>query len=349
MTMTRRIELLIAGVLLLALVGSLAIHTLSARQALQWQLEMRNRDAASALALSLSQQRGDAVALQTVAAAQFDLGHYRRLHLQAADGQPLVDLRQDPPAGAAPAWFTQALPIAAPPGSAIVSDGWREIGRVQIESHAAWASDALWSACVHTAWLLSALVLVAGGLAAWLLRLWRQPLRATVAQAQALEQGRFVEAEEPRLPELRQLTRSMNATVRRMRDVFATQAEQVALLQRQAQEDAVTGLPMPQHFVARLQDQLDAAVAPGTGLILVRVAALESVNDRLGPEATDRVLCGIADVLQTYVERVPGAVAGRLKGSDFGLGLPVAGVAAETAEAIHGIFDRLDVHPVDHP
>ena len=37
MTMTRRIELLIAGVLLLALVGSLAIHTLSARQALQWQ------------------------------------------------------------------------------------------------------------------------------------------------------------------------------------------------------------------------------------------------------------------------------------------------------------------------
>ena len=38
----------------------------------------------------------------------------------------------------------------------------------------------------------------------------------------------IVEAEEPRLPELRQLTRSMNATVRRLRAVFDAQAEQVA-------------------------------------------------------------------------------------------------------------------------
>lgn len=146
MTMTRRIEGLIAAVLLLALLGSLGIHTLTARQALQWQLELRNRDAASALALALSQQHGNATALQIVAAAQFDLGHYRRLRLQAVDGRALVDLQAAASTGHAPAWFARAWPIAAPAGMAIVSDGWREIGQLQIESHAAWARDALWDA-----------------------------------------------------------------------------------------------------------------------------------------------------------------------------------------------------------
>jgi EAL domain-containing protein (putative c-di-GMP-specific phosphodiesterase class I)/GGDEF domain-containing protein len=348
MTMTRRIELLIAAVLLLALLGSLAIHTLTARQALQWQLELRNRDAASALALALSQQHGDAAALQTVAAAQFDLGHYRRLHLQAVDGQVLVDLKAAASAGRAPAWFAQAWPIAAPMGTAIVSDGWREIGRLQIESHAAWARDALWDAVTRTALLLTLLVLAAGVTAARLLRLWRRPLRATVAQAQALEQGRFVEADEPTLPELRQLTRSMNATVRRLRAVFDAQAEQVARLQRQAQQDAVTGLLLRAHFLTRLQDQLGAVGggAPpaaggsaGTALVLVRVLELQGANDRLGRDATDRVLRAVADVLLTYVERVPGALAGRLNGSDFGLVLPVPGLAAETAGSIHAALD----------
>ena len=344
MTMTRRIEGLIAAVLLLALLGSLGIHTLTARQALQWQLELRNRDAASALALALSQQHGNATALQIVAAAQFDLGHYRRLRLQAVDGRALVDLQAAASTGHAPAWFARAWPIAAPAGMAIVSDGWREIGQLQIESHAAWARDALWDAVKRTALLLSLLALAAGGAAAWLLRLWRRPLRATVAQAQALEQGRFVEAEEPRLPELRQLTRSMNATVRRLRAVFDAQAGQVALLQRQAQHDAVTGLLLRSHFLTRLQDQLGASGAGaspqaggsvGTALVLVRLLELQGANDRLGREATDRVLRAVADVLQTYVERVPGALAGRLNGGDFALGLPVPGVAAETAASIH--------------
>jgi len=229
----------------------------------------------------------------------------------------------------------RSLPLSTHPGSALVSDGWRSIGRLEIESHTAWAHDVLWDACVRTALLLTALVLAAGGLAAWLLRLWRRPLLATVAQAQALEQGRFVEAELPRLPELRQLTQSMNTTVRRLREVFGAQAEQVTLLQRQAQVDPVTGLSSRRHFVGQLQQRLGDAAAPGVALILLRVAQLEALNARLGHEATDRVLGAVADVLQTYVERVPDTLAGRLNGSDFGLCLPVSGLAAETAASIH--------------
>lgn len=176
--------------------------------------------------------------------------------------------------------------------------------------------------------LLGAVLLVA--VIGW--RAWR----ALLAQAQALEQGRLIELPDNAyrwLPGLRPLARSLNGTVHRLREVFASQAEQVALLQRQAQLDAVTGLPLRQHFIGQLQQQL-AAGGPGLALLLVRVQQLDALNPRIGHDLTDRLLRQIANLLLTYVDRVPGTFAGRLNGSDFALCLPVAGVALETAQSL---------------
>lgn len=334
MNLTQRIALMIGTVLVLALGGSLLLHTMGARAALQTQLDLRNRDAAAALALALSQQRGDAVAMQLVASAQFDLGHYRRIELRRADGSRTVDLSLAPKAVRAPNWFVSALPLTAATGQALVTDGWREIGSLQVEAQTAWAQEALWDAVSRTAALLGALALAAVAVTGVAMRAWRGPLRDTMAQAEALEEGRFVEAEEPGLPELRDLTRSMNSMVRRLRTVFAAQAEQVAVLQEQAQLDGVTGLPQRRHFVGRLGDQLAEPGGPGLALILVRLLRLDALNQRLGHEATDRLLATVAGLLQTYVQRVPGTFAGRLNGSEFALCLPAPGVAEETAASL---------------
>ena len=341
--MTRRIMLLLAAVLLAALLGSLWIHTLAARDALQTQLELRNQDAATALALSLSQQDGDLAAMETVAAAQFDLGHYRRLVFIQLDGKKIFERQHalNPPT--APQWFIQALPVQAPPGRATVMQAWRELGVLQVESQSSWVHDTLWAACSRTAALLLALAGLALGLSVALLRGWQRPLASTVAQAQAIESGRFVIAEEPAMPELRHLTRSMNSMVRRLRQLFDSQAEQVATLQRQAQTDGVTGLLLRRQFVGRLADRLANPDVPGSGLLLVRLLRLDTVNERLGFAATDRLLAATADVLSAYVQRVPGAVAGRLNGSDFGLLLPVTGVSTETA---HSLAAALNASPL---
>jgi predicted signal transduction protein with EAL and GGDEF domain len=185
-------------------------------------------------------------------------------------------------------------------------------------------------------WVLLALLgLGAAALLLWVLLGLGRAWRAVLAQARGLEQGRLVEVPEPPWPGLRTLARSLNATVRRLREVFAAQAEQVALLQRQAQLDAVSGLPLRQHFVGRLQHQLAEPGGPGLAVLIVRVLQLETLNPRLGHEVTDRLLGQIAELLQTYVQRVPGTFAGRLNGCDFALCLPVTGVARETAESLH--------------
>jgi EAL domain-containing protein (putative c-di-GMP-specific phosphodiesterase class I)/GGDEF domain-containing protein len=334
MTMTRRLALLIAAILLPALLGSLWLHTLAARDALVLEQESRNQDAATALALALSQQAGDAAAMETVAAAQFDLGHYRELILRSPQGQVLFQRQQAGRQPDVPDWFVGAWPIAAPSGRAAVSAGWRELGVLEVTSHSGWVHAALWTAASRTAGFLSVLALLAVVVTAWLLRGWQRPLRATVAQARSIEQGRFELAREPSQPELKELTRSMNAMVKRLKEVFGAQADQVALLQRQAQTDAVTGLLQRRHFVSRIADRLADPVAPGSALLLVRVLRLDAVNERLGFEATDRLLAASAEVLLTYADRVPGAAAGRLNGGDFGLWLPAAGVAEETAHAL---------------
>ncbi len=341
MTLTRRVALFIAAALLLALGAALLVQTLAARQAVQQQQDMRNRDTAASLALALSQQAGDPAALQAVAAAQFDLGHYRRIALRGSDGKLLIDLQQAAPEARAPGWFMQALPLATAPGSALVSAGWRELGTLEVEAHTAWAHEALWHACARTAALLSALALVAASLAAALLRLWLQPLATTVAQAQALEQGRFVQAPLPALPELRHLTRSMNTTVGRLREMFAQFALQVAYLQRQSQLDGPTGLPLRQQFMQRLAQALGVPEPLGPALLLARICNLEGLNDRLGRAGTDALLQQVAQAIQELLADDPDASACRLVGGDFALLLPLPGLAGERMPALRARLDAL--------
>jgi diguanylate cyclase (GGDEF)-like protein len=334
MSLIRQVWLMLFGVLLFALLGSVATHTLVARQSALEQLQVRNDDGAMMLALALSQQQGDHARMQLVAAAQFDTGHYRRLRLVAEDGGVVFEREQPARPGVAPRWFTQLLPVSAQPGRAEVSDGWRPIGSLQLWSHADWADDALWAGCLRMAAWLAVLGAVAAGIAAWAVRAWRRPLDATVAQARALEERRFVMADEPRVPELRRLTRSMNSLVRRLQAVFEQQAASLEAMRQQAHADAVTGLPQRRHFVAQLDNALRAENQRGGGLLLVRLRHLDAMNRRIGHAATDRLLAALAQVLQSYPRHVHGALTGRLNGADFALFLPAAGMVEESARSL---------------
>ena len=109
MSLIRQVWLMLFGVLLFALVGSVATHTLVAWQSMRQELQVRNDDGAMMLALALSQQRGDPALMELVAAAQFDTGHYRRLQIRGEDGSLLFRARA---AGAAriSAMVRQLLP-----------------------------------------------------------------------------------------------------------------------------------------------------------------------------------------------------------------------------------------------
>jgi len=293
---------LLAGSLLLALA---AAHVQATRAALRAQLDASNRDAAAVLAVALSQPGGDSTKWGAVAAAQFAAGHTRLLRWVAPDGRVPFEMQEPPRATAAPDWFIALWPLDPAPGRASVGTA----GEVQVLTDTATAQDALWRAATQAAGAALLLGVVGMG-AGWA---WRRQQRPAPAQTAA-----------PPAPE----------ATRALREQAATQAEQVSQLQRQAQLDAVTGVPQRRHFIGLLQQRLGEPGGPGLALLLVRVLQLDALNLRLGHAGTDQLLRAVADVLLTYVDRVPGTFAGRLNGSDFALCLPVTGVAQETAESL---------------
>lgn len=335
MSLIRQIWLLIFSTVLLAYAGSVTVSVDSARHYLQTQLQLKNADNATSLALALSQQKGDRELMALLMSAQFDTGYYRRIKFTAADGSvPFV--REARATGQkAPAWFVSLVPIESQPGLAQVSDGWRALGKVEIVSHTFFAHDELWAGTLRTAAALAVVGLIAGGFGGLLMRGIRKPLESTVEQAHALVAGEFHTLPEPRVPELQRLTRAMNTMVNRLRVTFQAQADQLDTLHRQANCDRLTGLSNRAHFLGQLTAALqrEDGTAEG-GLVLLRVIDLAGINRTLGHAGADRIITTVAQTLKPYAERAKGCFLGRLNGSDFALCLPVPGVARETAQAL---------------
>lgn len=316
----------LAALLGLLLAAALAADLHATQQTLQRQLEARNRDAATVLAVALVQPGQDVARWRTLAAAQFAAGHTRHLRLQASGlVTPVADLQRPARPTAAPAWFLAAWPLAAAPATLPLGEAGAVAGHLELETDTAWAQDALWDSFVRTgfaAMLLGLLSLLAG---VWALFARppsprHAPAGTPLHDAAAAGPGSGVAS-------------GLDAAAH-WREAYAAQAAQVAQLQRQTQLDPATGLPLRHHFLAQLQQRLDEPGGPGLALLIVRVLDLEGTNLRLGHEATDRLLGAVADVLLTYVDRVPATLAGRLNGTDFALCLPVAGVAVETAASL---------------
>jgi diguanylate cyclase (GGDEF)-like protein len=335
MSLIRQVWLLLVGTVLVALLGSIAVNVLSMRQALQTQLVLKSNDNAQALAIALSQQRGDKERMALLIAAQFDTGDYERITFTDADGKVLFERFSSGVSQHAPRWFTRLLPIESVPGVAQVSDGWQAVGAVTVVSRASFAHDALWRSSVESAALLLVIAAIAGVGGTMLVQGIRRPLDETVAQAQAIVQGRFFTVPEPRAAELARLTRAMNVLVTRLKNLFEAQAAQMEALRQQAHHDALTGLPNRRHFLRRLDAALEREDGPVEGgLVLLRLRDPAEANRLYGHEAVDRAILTIAQALHVYPGKVGGCFLGRLNGADFALCLPVAGVAEETGQAL---------------
>jgi len=334
MSLIRRVGLLMLAVVLLALLAGVLTTLLAARDTLQTQLSLKNRDNAQSLALALSQQHGDASLMEVVLAAQFDTGHYRRITLRASTGQAVFERQAAVQRGAAPAWLASVLPIEADAGVAQVSDGWRSIGTLELVSQSAYALDSLWVAGVRASLLLALVGVLGAALAALGLGVIRKPLDAAVEQARALEEGRFVTVSEPKVAELRPLARSMNTMVQRLGALFNAQAQQLEGLRRLAQTDALTGLHNRRQFMLEAQQRLDAAGPQGIGLVLLRVLDLDGLNRRLGHATTDELLRSLARTLTGQSSAPQQHLLGRLNGSDLAVCVTGPGAVSDTAASL---------------
>jgi len=347
MSLIRQVWLLLSVTLVLAFAGAIGVSVHAARHYLQAQLVVKNNDTAQSLALTLSQLKADPGGLETARelaiSSQFDTGYYERIRLVGTDGKTIVEKQSDSHPQNAPGWFVGLLGLAPADGVAQVSDGWRQLGHLEVRSQSAFADDELWQSTLNTVGVLLVLVVAAGIFSTVGVNRIRVPLLRTVDQAKAITERRFVTVDEPDMPELRNVTRAMNAMVGRVKAMFDEQAGQVELLRRQAHCDPLTGLSNRAHFLGRMKVMLDAEDGAASGaLVMVRLVELQSLNRTLGRSATDRLLQDAAAAIVESSRRLAAGEVGRLNGSDFALALPdvdsLRESAADVAARLRGLL-----------
>jgi diguanylate cyclase (GGDEF)-like protein len=233
-----------------------------------------------------------------------------------------------------PAWFVQMLPIKAAPGVAQISKGWQQFGTITLVSHSRFAYGALWNSAWQMMGALALAGLLGGYLGSIILRRLRAPLQAVIDQANAITERRFVTIDEPKVPELKQLATAMNATVVRLKAMFAEEAARLESVRKEANFDPLTGLANRSYFMARLHQSLDEEDAPGGSLIMIRLADLAGINRRLGRAGADDFLRRSGACIGQCGEQRPLGIAARLNGADFAVLLPGEANAKAAAEAL---------------
>ncbi|MBR0567709.1 EAL domain-containing protein [Azoarcus sp. L1K30] len=345
MSLIKQLWIAIVMVTLLSLGGSLVVSTLAAKRYLEEQLNVKNVDNATALALSLSQMPKDPVTVELQVAAQFDAGHYRLIRLVGPDGKTMVERAAESRVDDVPTWFVRLASIEAHPGVAHVQDGWQQFATLTLESQTSYAYTELWRSLRQLLIWFCVMAAMAGLAGSLLLGRITAPLRKLVGQAEAIGERRFVTTPEPTTAELRVVVRSMNALSDRVRLMLVDEARRLEVLRKQTQEDPVTGLFERRQFLNVLEAQLaDHDDGDGGALLIARIGNLAELNRTLGRESADALLVDLANALRAQFADQPAWIAGRLNGTDLSVLAPGVSYlplwAERFAKALHDVVDR---------
>ena len=327
MSLLRRLWISVVVAMGVVLVGAFAISLLAARSYFEQQLSAQANDGAVSLALSLSQQRKDVATMELLVTALFDGGHYRQIRFTDPAGRVLVERSQEDVAEGVPAWLVSLVPMEAQPGRALVSDGWRQVGQVNVQAARSYAYRALWRGGLQLGSAMLAIGLFWAMAVSGVLRWVRRPLDDMAEQAESIGAGQFRVIEEPRVQELQSMARALNRMSERIRALFAEQAGRIARLRDEGSHDGGTGLLNRAAFNGELRRVLsDPDVAPGGTLAVLRIADLAVLNQKLGRARTDEWLAAVAAVLRDGLEEGGDVALARLGGAEFAVLVPGLGL-----------------------
>ncbi len=321
MSMYRQLCLALVLSSALALFGALIASVINAQTYLEQQLSDKNNDNAAALALSISQSKPSLTSAEVATSAMFDSGHYEKIQIINPEGTVIIERRSDNLKGSHD-WLEKIVPIKGIAGQAEINNGWKQFGTVRLMSHASFAYDALFKTILGLVSTMLIAGLISGLLGYFVLRRIKKPLDEVVHQANAISNQRFITIAEPNVPELKQLAKAMNKTVKRLKEVFENEAQKLEVLRKEANTDTLTGIANRSFFMATLSATLNNEDINGGALLIVRIANLAELNQKLGRQDCDAMIRKIAKTIDSYAVGDEHAMAARLNGSDFGLLLP---------------------------
>ena len=334
MSLFKQLLIAICLFLVVAFAGSFVVSLESSRAQYVNQLRSHAQDAATSLALSLTNNIDDPAMVELMVTSIFDSGYYASIRVvDLATGAAIVERSATPDNQGVPQWFIDAIGLEPAGGEAIVSRGWQQTARVEVVSHPMFALAKLWQSALGSLGWLVLCGVVSAVLGALLLRRQLKPLDYMVAQSQAIGRREFLTLPElPRTPELRRVVQAMNQMVEKLKALFKEYAERSERLRVESYQDSLTGLSNRRYFDMQLKAHVTNQEEHRAGhLLLLRVQDLAGLNIRMGGKRTDALLVAVAQVLLEQCEKYPKTrnLISRSRGGEFAVLAP--GMAREEA------------------
>jgi len=337
MSLLKQLLISVSLAIAVILAGTLWVGLDSTRDYLNSRLQVDAENAASALALSLSQTaRHDPDTRELLITALFDSGHYRSISFTDPDGEVLLLLEGKSEAGqaAVPGWFDAWLPLQTPTATRAVTDGSRQTGQIMVTADDVPARETLWRMAYRVLFLVVGAGLLWAIFAVFLMRWLGQALRDAVAnEVRSIAESSEAPASPTGGAQVKELAPVQNviAAVReRVRATADEQNRQIEFLELELNADEVTGLANRRYFINELRRTLrpidETASAAGVShyghVLIFRQRDLTSINAHHERRETDDWLRRVADSVQAVVASSrdmdrPAPLIARLNGSDF--------------------------------
>ena len=325
MTLRQQFSLLTGLLVVILLAGSLVLTISNGRDYFQQQLNARAYDAATSLALSMSQmQEQDTVQLSRLIDVLFDRGFFSAIEFHPVKGDVLHRRsREALTSQPAPSWFMGAVTFDMTAAEADVTRGWQRLGTVIVTSHTDFAYRDLWamvrSELIWFAWVLVVSLALLHLLLNWLFR----PVLLVEKQALAICDREWqVQEDIPRPRELRRMVLAMNKMVLKLQSIFSEQSAMTEQLREESFHDTLTGVLNRRGFDESIAHILQREEDHSGLLILLQLEGLAEVNRDDGRQAADELLSLLGEQLRDITAVSAQAFSGRRSGSDFALYLP---------------------------
>ena len=319
MRLTHQLNLLIAILLVLVLLGTLYISIKSSRDYLLKQLHSQTQESADSLAIKLTGvlTNKDTVLANVTAQGFFDHNHYQSLKINLSSGKEVFDVAVPIKVEKVPQWFISLIPINMPVVKAIVENNWKQLANIELIAHPGYAYRELWNVAFSNFIWLSFLA-VLSYLVLWsILKIILRPLRNVEDQANAIANKNFsIRPLPPKTPEFKQLVLVMNHMAEKIEGFLSGQAKRINRLRKQVYIDQTTGVLNRNGFEIHLNDLLQNKSELLYGyLILINTEGLEAVNQSQSFQQGNQLLQAFVKRLQQ--DKEAGWEIARLSGKDF--------------------------------
>lgn len=344
MTLRRQLSLMASALILLLLTGNLFVTLTNSSRYFQQQLNARAYDAATSLALSMSNAvaDGDQVKLERMIDVLFDRGFFSEITLQLTDGSQLRrHAQQATQSRPAPDWFISLVDLSIIAAQTDVTQGWQRLGSLTVKSHTDFAYRDLWNIVRgEVMWYLWMALLSLVSLQI-ILRWMFKPLEQIEQQALDISERNLYELDKlPRARELNRVGLAMNQMVRKLKSIFAEQSAISEKLREESYLDDVTQLLNRRGFDQRLQHLLEQPEGYSGVLLLLQVNEFSTFNQQQGREAGDELLLRIGEVLSQWQSEHNDSLISRRTGADFSLYIPTTDIL-HSEEQVKSCFNLL--------